>query len=106
MSEALEWAADYATRNKLFDAPLNQRGYPMDGWKGPTAEEKRAIITKLARDAYEVDPETSGVAMNLFLETILESLDKASSCMSLQDAREWLNAARFPLKSYIERKGK
>lgn len=53
MAEALEWAADYATRNKLFDAPLNQRGYVTDGWKHPTPAEKAEIIKSLAYAALD-----------------------------------------------------
>ena len=47
MSEALEWAADYTVRNKLFDPVVNQRGYS-DGWKPPTPAEKMKIIKELA----------------------------------------------------------
>lgn len=49
MDEALEWAADYAERNKLFEGPVNKNGYTMDGWKSPTAVERVQIITDLAR---------------------------------------------------------
>lgn len=29
-TEALEWAADYAERNKLFVVPTKSNGYPVD----------------------------------------------------------------------------
>lgn len=54
MAEALEWAADYAERNKLFAPVTNSRGYA-DGWKPPTPEEKLRVIQKLAFTAAEPD---------------------------------------------------
>lgn len=45
---ALEWAADYAKRHGMFDQPLNSRGYPADGMKPPTPQEKTNIILRLA----------------------------------------------------------
>ena len=50
MQEALEWAADYADRSKLFEPIANQRGYA-DGWKPPTPAEKARVITELAKEA-------------------------------------------------------
>lgn len=52
LTEALEWAADYADRNKLFAPPMNQRGYPVDGWQNPTPAERTAIIKDLAQSVY------------------------------------------------------
>lgn len=49
MNEALEWAADYCERNKIFEAPKNERGYTRDGWTAPTPAEKARIITDLAK---------------------------------------------------------
>jgi hypothetical protein len=46
--EAMEWAARYIEREKLFDAPVNARGYTVDGWKPPTPAEKVRIITEIA----------------------------------------------------------
>ena len=45
---ALEWAADYAERNKMFDVPVTPRGYAVGDAKPPTPEQKAAIIIKLA----------------------------------------------------------
>lgn len=50
MQEALEWAADYAQRAKIFEPIRNERGYA-DGWKPPTPAEKASVITELAREA-------------------------------------------------------
>jgi hypothetical protein len=58
MQEALEWAADYAQRNKLFEVPTNSRGYPADGAKSPTPAEKTEVIMHLAGQAL-VDPTTA-----------------------------------------------
>jgi hypothetical protein len=54
--EALEWAADYAERNKLFEPALNNRGYPVDGQKPATPEERANIIIKLADQVTESEP--------------------------------------------------
>lgn len=51
MSEAMEWAADFAVRSKLFDPPIKQNGYAVDGWKAPSSYDKTEIIIKLAREA-------------------------------------------------------
>lgn len=48
MMEALEWAAGYAERTKLFEVPTNGRGYAVDGAKPPTPQEKAAIVKDLA----------------------------------------------------------
>lgn len=59
MIEALEWAADYAYRSKLFEPPVKSNGYVVDGWKGVTPSEKAAIIKELAETVFysEVDDE-------------------------------------------------
>ena len=54
--EAMEWAADYAERNKLFLPPMKGNGYPVDGWKAPSAAERADIITKLAWQVMDEDP--------------------------------------------------
>lgn len=51
MSEALEWAADYAERAKIFEPPIKANGYVSDGWKPSTPAERTDIIIKLAREA-------------------------------------------------------
>lgn len=53
MDEALEWAADYVERNKLFETPLKSNGYPVDGWKPPSVTERVALITDLAKTVVE-----------------------------------------------------
>lgn len=76
--EALEWAADYVVRNKLFDAPVNQRGYPVDGWQNPTPAERAKIISDLADQAMQqVEPELIGNPMAplaVFLEQQVQEL--------------------------------
>lgn len=52
MAEALEWAADYAKRNDLFEAPKNNRGYVKDNWHDPSPAEKLAVIKELAETVY------------------------------------------------------
>ncbi len=47
--EAMEWAADYAERHKLFEVPQNSRGYPVDGHKHLSASEKAEIIISIAK---------------------------------------------------------
>ena len=56
MNEALDWAAKYAVDNKLFDAPLNARGYAVDRWTPPTPAEKLKIITDLANTVMSAPP--------------------------------------------------
>lgn len=46
--EALEWAADYADRHKLFEVPTNRNGYPVDGFKQLTPAERVDVLQKLA----------------------------------------------------------
>lgn len=53
--EALEWAADYAERTKIFAPVVNSRGYP-DGWKPPTPSEKLAVIKELAAAVTDREP--------------------------------------------------
>lgn len=61
MVESLEWAADYADRMKLFDPKMNGRGYPVDGSKPVTADERAEIIIRLARQA--CDTKAAGGAL-------------------------------------------
>jgi hypothetical protein len=58
MQEALEWAADYAERNKLFAPIRNERGYA-DNWKPPTPADKLAVITQLAQSTAAPDSASS-----------------------------------------------
>jgi hypothetical protein len=58
MQEALEWAADYAERNKLFAPVRNERGYA-DNWKQPTPADKLAVITQLAQSTTAPDSASS-----------------------------------------------
>lgn len=51
MQEALEWAADYCDRNRIFVPPKNERGYDVSGWKPPTPEERVQVIATLAGTA-------------------------------------------------------
>lgn len=51
--EAMEWAADYAARNKLFDPPMKSNGYVVDGYKPITAPEKVDMIIKIAATVVE-----------------------------------------------------
>jgi len=55
MDEALEWAADYVERTKIFEPVRNERGYA-DGWKIPTPAERAKIITDLAKTVVEPAP--------------------------------------------------
>lgn len=70
LTEALEWAADYAERNNIFAPVTNSRGYS-DGWKPPTPQEKSEIIQKLAQTVYESEQPKS-VAGDMILVTYLE----------------------------------
>lgn len=45
---AWDWAASYAAQNKLFDQPMKANGYPVDGTKPATPEERYNILEKLA----------------------------------------------------------
>ena len=78
--EALEWAADYADRNKIFEPVRNERGYA-DGWKIPTPAEKAKIISELAEQI--VDPPSVEVspfgAIALYIEEIVTELRKIRS---------------------------
>lgn len=53
MTEALDWAAQYAKDNKLFEPDLNARGYVKDGWIAPSAETKLKVIKELAMTVYQ-----------------------------------------------------
>lgn len=106
MVEALEWAADYADRNKLFEPVVNSRGYA-DGWKPPTPAEKAQVITKLARDAM---PDTSvrEAELRRFLrEGVLHNLDEAlvemknAGSSELLVAREHITAIASSVHRYL-----
>lgn len=78
--EALEWAADFAERSKIWEAPKNDRGYAKSGWTEPTPAEKVALIIELAATVTdspnEVSGETAG-AMAHIIKFTVEALDAA-----------------------------
>lgn len=45
---ALEYAADYIDRVKIFDVPRKPNGYAEDGWKPFTIQEKTAMVLRIA----------------------------------------------------------
>lgn len=53
MVEAMEWAADFAERSKVFEAPKNDRGYVKDGWTSPSPAERAQVIMDLAATVVE-----------------------------------------------------
>lgn len=78
--EAMEWAADYAERTKIFEAPVNSRGYTIDGWRGISSAERAEVIAGLANQVvedrtYRADPK----AIVDTLEAIVDRLEKAKS---------------------------
>jgi hypothetical protein len=56
MSEALEWAAEFAERTVL-KIPTKANGYAIDGYKAPTPSERSEIIKDLAITAYTAEKE-------------------------------------------------
>lgn len=78
--EAMEWAADYAERSKIFAPITNSRGYS-DGWKPPTPAEKARIIAELAETVVD-EPAPSPLALAAgellnVLKTTVDLLDDA-----------------------------
>lgn len=69
MSEALEWAADYCDRTKMFEPPTNARGYVLDGWKAIPPAERANIITNLARTVVDSEGDER-IESTLNLETV------------------------------------
>lgn len=45
---AMEWAADYVERQKIFEVPLKRNGYPLDGYQAATVQERAKIIIQIA----------------------------------------------------------
>lgn len=92
MDEALEWAADYADRAKLFEPVVNARGYA-DGWKPPTPSEKADIILKIARNAMDDGKEQTGDRR--FLRSLLHNINEARMAAhttnSMTDVRSHLD---------------
>jgi hypothetical protein len=101
MVEALEWAADYAERNKLFDTPMKSNGYPMDGHKPPTPAEKADIILKLARNATDDGPRPE----IKFLRSVQQNLTEAQiESNTLTDAMAHIESIRRVVSKYLEGK--
>lgn len=97
MDEALEWAADYTTRNKLFEPVLNNRGYP-DGWKPPTPADKAGIIVGLANEIVKVEDEK-------FLQGILQELHNAAMQTNEDDMVRYINSIHNSLFKHMHEKG-
>lgn len=91
MVEALEWAADYAQRTKLFDVPINSRGYTIDGMKAPDSTERVKIITELAKTVADKPDE----AMRRLIQAWHDELKDAT----LTD--EWSSV--MPVIAHMER---
>lgn len=105
MSEALEWAADYAERNKMFEVPVNRNGYPVDGFKTPGPEEKSSIIIRLAREA--CDEGGSKGDLN-FLRQVFHNLGEAriDSATETSEAKGHLETIYHAVRSHLERRDK
>lgn len=71
--EALEWAADYCDRQKIFEPPRNDRGYIADGHKMPTVAEKVAIIKEIAEQVTDATPPRAFVVLS---EAFMAKLDQ------------------------------
>lgn len=101
MIEALEWAADYADRNKIFETPMKSNGYPIDGHKPPTPAEKADIITKLARNATDDGPNHH----LKFLRSVLHNLNEAKiESKTMTDAIGHVDSIRRTVSKYLEGK--
>lgn len=78
MNEALEWAADYCERNKLFEPVKNDRGYAHNSWTPPTPAQKLEIISSLAHQVTESQPtQVTSIAESAFLTCVLNDLINA-----------------------------
>lgn len=55
-TEALEWAADYAERSKIWEPPKDNRGYVKGNWTDPTPAEKVKLIKELAETVIDPQP--------------------------------------------------
>lgn len=97
LAESLEWAADFAARNKLFDAPMKSNGYPVDGWKGPTAEERTSIILSLAKEVMKVEDEK-------FLQDLLYDLHETSKQTNEDDILRYVNSVHNSVFIYMRGK--
>lgn len=53
--EALEWATEWSKKEKIFEAPVNARGYTVDNWRPPTPAERIDQLKKLAEWLIEGD---------------------------------------------------
>lgn len=85
----MEWAADYAERNKLFEPPKNERGYARDGYKFPTPSEKANIIIELAQTVTEDPAKGSYYLTKISLE--------------LKNLAEYLEQAQDPSEDYVSK---
>ena len=96
MGEALEWAADYATRNKLFEPITNQRGYA-DNWKPPSPADKAEIITNLAREVMKVDDEK-------YFQDMMQDLHDAAMLENVPDLTRAVNNIHASLYQHLKRR--
>lgn len=111
MVEALEWAADFAERSKIFQPVRNERGYA-DGWKPPTPAERAAVIKDLAETAvdessgYSYVPTTQPdeIIVNAHaIATAINKLDKIDTePVSWGETKDLINEAREILYRLIK----
>lgn len=97
MDEALEWAADYATRNKIFESEVNQRGYNAEKWAPPSSEEKARIITKLAKEVTTSENEQH-------LRNVMQDLHDAAMLENVPDLTRAINNIHSSLYQHLRRK--
>lgn len=110
MQEALEWAGDYAERNKLFEPVANQRGYA-DGWKPPSPADKAKVIMDLARQAcldspgsYELSKGSVLTELDIEnLRVVLGELDSVSSEYDIDEVKVTARSISNVLRTLYER---
>lgn len=68
--ESMEWAEEFTTKSKLFDAPVKSNGYTMDGYKPVRPAERVQIVVDLAREARKQEYDD-------YLRSLLRNLEQA-----------------------------
>lgn len=101
MTEALEWAADYAERNKIFEPPVNRAGYVRDGWMVPSPSDRADVIKDLAYVA--VDDQGSKAHLE-FLRKVLTQLARLDPALSAGSMENRLTKIQDEITQYLEGK--
>ena len=96
MDEALEWAADYAERSKLFEPVVNQRGYA-DHWTPPSPTDKASIIVALAKEVTVSEDKE-------YFQAMMQDLHDAAMLQNIPDLTRAINNIHASLYQHLKKK--